>query len=172
MTILGNHEPIWFLLSLLSSPRTPQQLSLTSLKSLYESLRFIASNGIPAHTNRQGNMHTQQQKDTHYSHFSKEKRRGRAGVRGVEGRGGAFKNIQHRSKASPVLCELSSRYPTQPQEEAEGGSAPRAEGSTGQQERGRDTPCLKGICFILNWCLGPRLRFASAAMTAMEMCFL
>lgn len=32
-------------------------------------------------------MHTQQQKDTHYSHFSKEKRRGRAGVRGVEGRG-------------------------------------------------------------------------------------
>lgn len=105
------------------------QLSLTSLKSLYESLRFIASNGIPAHTNRQGNMHTQQQKMPITLTFLRRSRRGEVGV----GKGGsAFKNIQHRSKASPVLCVLSSRCPTQPQEEAEGGSAPRAEGSTGR----------------------------------------
>lgn len=118
-----------------SFPASPLHLSLTSLKSLYESLRFIASNSLPVHTNRQGIMHTQQQKKIPITlTFLRRRRRGEVGVGKGGWRGGAFKNIQHRSKASPVLCVLSSRCPTHPQEEAEGGSAPRAEGSMGRQE--------------------------------------
>lgn len=170
MTILGNLFDSSSLSFPLCEPVCSFLLPLWSPSmSRCDSLHPTASRHI--RTDRGTCIHNNK-KDTHYSHFpkEKEKRRGRAGVRGVEG--GAFKNIQHRSKTSPVLGVLSSRCPTQPQEEAEGGSAPRAEGSTGQQETRRDTPCLKGICFILNWCLGPRLRFASAAMTAMEMRFL
>lgn len=86
------------------------------------------------------------------------------------GAGDAFKNIRLRSNASPFRRMLPySRCPAPPKHEAEGGSVLSAEGSYGQKEGHAHA---KRHCFILNWRLGSRLRFASAAMTAMEMCFL
>lgn len=80
---------------------------------------------------------------------------------------GAFKNSH--GKALTALC-MPSFLCSDPMQEYASSRSALLPGSAGGRTlaKGRGAPHLKSICFILNWCLGPRLRLANATVTAIE----